>query len=73
MLKVPSAIRCLDLSSSRHKLAVVDEHNTLLVYDVSTKELMFQVSEMVRKCLQYADISSLMYRIYSCVGRTLFI
>ncbi|XP_076048143.1 intraflagellar transport protein Oseg1 [Oratosquilla oratoria] len=42
MLKIPSAIRCLDLSSSRHKLAVVDEHNTLLMYDVNTKELMFQ-------------------------------
>lgn len=43
MLKVPSAIRCLDLSSSRLKLAVVDEHSTLLVYDIKSAELLFQV------------------------------
>ncbi|XP_047473268.1 intraflagellar transport protein 122 homolog [Penaeus chinensis] len=42
LLKVPAAIRCLDLSSSRNKLAVVDEHNTLLVYEVKTSELLFQ-------------------------------
>ncbi|XP_050737940.1 intraflagellar transport protein 122 homolog [Eriocheir sinensis] len=42
LLKVPSAIRCLDLSSSRQKLAVVDEHSTLLVYDVKTLEMAFQ-------------------------------
>lgn len=42
LLKVPAAIRCLDLSSSRNKLAIVDEHNTCLVYDVKTKELLFQ-------------------------------
>ncbi|MPC67620.1 Intraflagellar transport protein 122 [Portunus trituberculatus] len=42
LLKVPSAIRCLDLSSSRQKLAVVDEHSTLLVYDVKTSEMLFQ-------------------------------
>ena len=43
LLKVPSAIRCLDLSSSRQRLAVVDEHSTLLVYDVKTSELLFEV------------------------------
>ncbi|KAK3882424.1 hypothetical protein Pcinc_013198 [Petrolisthes cinctipes] len=42
LLKVPSAIRCLDLSSSRRKLAVVDEHSTLLVYDVKSSELLYQ-------------------------------
>uniref|UniRef100_T1IRE0 Intraflagellar transport protein 122 homolog n=1 Tax=Strigamia maritima TaxID=126957 RepID=T1IRE0_STRMM len=42
VLKVPSAIRCLDLNCSRKKLAVVDEHNTCLVYDVNSKELLYQ-------------------------------
>ncbi|XP_045581276.1 intraflagellar transport protein 122 homolog [Procambarus clarkii] len=42
LLKVPAAIRCLDLSSSRNKLAVVDEHSTLLVYSVNNSELLFQ-------------------------------
>jgi hypothetical protein len=30
--------------SSRTKLAVVDEHNTCLVYDINTKDLLFQVT-----------------------------
>lgn len=43
ILKVSSAIRCLDLSASRKKLAVVDENNQCLVYDIQKKELLFQV------------------------------
>lgn len=43
LLKVSSAIRCLDLSASKKKLAVVDENNQCLVYDVQKKELLFQV------------------------------
>ena len=31
------------MSASRLKLAVVDEHNTCLVYDVNSKDLLFQV------------------------------
>ena len=31
ILKISSAIRCLDLSASRRKLAVVDEHSTCQV------------------------------------------
>ena len=51
MLKVPAAIRCLDLSASRQKLAVVDEHNNLLVYEVLSGHLMFQVSDSnARNC-----------------------
>ncbi|XP_066284975.1 intraflagellar transport protein 122 homolog [Branchiostoma lanceolatum] len=42
LLKQNTSIRCLDMSSSRNKLAVVDENNTCLVYDVNTKELLFQ-------------------------------
>lgn len=42
LLKQNTSVRCLDLSSSRSKLAVVDEHNTCLVYDLGTKDLLFQ-------------------------------
>ncbi|XP_069671472.1 intraflagellar transport protein 122 homolog [Periplaneta americana] len=42
LLKVSSAIRCLDLSASRKKLAVVDENNQCLVYDLQKKDLLFQ-------------------------------
>ena len=43
LLKQNTSVRCLDMSATRTKLAVVDEHNTCLVYDVNTKELLFQV------------------------------
>uniref|UniRef100_A0A672ZMG9 Intraflagellar transport protein 122 homolog n=1 Tax=Sphaeramia orbicularis TaxID=375764 RepID=A0A672ZMG9_9TELE len=42
LLKLSTSVRCLDMSASRNKLAVVDEHNTLLVYDINNKELLFQ-------------------------------
>ncbi|XP_053480566.1 intraflagellar transport protein 122 homolog isoform X3 [Ictalurus furcatus] len=42
LLKQNTSVRCLDMSTSRSKLAVVDEHNTCLVYDIQTKELLFQ-------------------------------
>ncbi|PVD24347.1 hypothetical protein C0Q70_14828 [Pomacea canaliculata] len=42
LLKQNTSVRCLDLSASRNKLAVVDEHNTCLVYDLTTKDLLFQ-------------------------------
>ncbi|KAG2471028.1 IF122 protein, partial [Polypterus senegalus] len=42
LLKQVTSVRCLDMSASRNKLAVVDEHNTCLVYDIRTKELLFQ-------------------------------
>ena len=32
------------MSASRNKLAVVDENDTCLVYDIHTKELLFQVT-----------------------------
>eukprot|EP00735_Rhodelphis_limneticus_P013896 TRINITY_DN7858_c0_g1::TRINITY_DN7858_c0_g1_i1::g.23657::m.23657 TRINITY_DN7858_c0_g1::TRINITY_DN7858_c0_g1_i1::g.23657 ORF type:complete len:1206 (-),score=375.70,sp/A8WGF4/IF122_XENTR/55.15/0.0,WD40/PF00400.27/1e+02,WD40/PF00400.27/1.8e-10,WD40/PF00400.27/5.9e+02,WD40/PF00400.27/14,WD40/PF00400.27/0.33,WD40/PF00400.27/13,WD40/PF00400.27/0.039,WD40/PF00400.27/1.9e+02,Coatomer_WDAD/PF04053.9/43,Coatomer_WDAD/PF04053.9/56,Coatomer_WDAD/PF04053.9/70,Coatomer_WDAD/PF04053.9/0.32,Coatomer_WDAD/PF040 len=38
------SIRCLDLSASRRKLAIVDENANVTVYDVHTKELVFQDS-----------------------------
>ncbi|NWU01452.1 IF122 protein, partial [Urocynchramus pylzowi] len=45
LLKQSTAVRCLDMSASRGKLAVVDENDTCLVYDIHTKELLFQASE----------------------------
>uniref|UniRef100_A0A8C7ZEQ6 Intraflagellar transport protein 122 homolog n=1 Tax=Oryzias sinensis TaxID=183150 RepID=A0A8C7ZEQ6_9TELE len=42
LLKLSTSVRCLDMSAYRKKLAVVDEHNTLLVYDINSKELLFQ-------------------------------
>ncbi|KAI8996741.1 hypothetical protein BC832DRAFT_598279 [Gaertneriomyces semiglobifer] len=42
LIKQTASIRCLDLSLTRRKLAVVDENNTCLVYDVKTKQLLYQ-------------------------------
>ncbi|XP_032827224.2 intraflagellar transport protein 122 homolog [Petromyzon marinus] len=42
LLKQATSVRCLDMSTSRNKLAVVDEHNVCLVYDLRTRELLFQ-------------------------------
>ncbi|PRP80717.1 hypothetical protein PROFUN_11590 [Planoprotostelium fungivorum] len=42
LIKQKSSVRCLDLSCSRMKLAVVDENNNCLVYNLATKELLFQ-------------------------------
>ncbi|XP_057296410.1 intraflagellar transport protein 122 homolog [Hydractinia symbiolongicarpus] len=42
LLKQQTSVRCLDMSCSRKKLAVVDENNTVLVYSLETKELLFQ-------------------------------
>jgi len=42
LIKQATAVRCLDLSCRRKKLAVVDETSNLLVYDVDTQALMYQ-------------------------------
>eukprot|EP00466_Bigelowiella_natans_P012811 jgi/Bigna1/68700/fgenesh1_pg.6_\ len=38
----PHPIRCLDLSCSRNKLALVDEKSRVYVYDMKTKEVLFE-------------------------------
>lgn len=43
LVKHESSVRCLDLSSSRNKLAVVDENANVLVYNLITKERVFEV------------------------------
>lgn len=42
LIKHQTSIRCLDLSATRAKLAIVDENTSVLVYDVKSKELLFQ-------------------------------
>eukprot|EP00879_Flechtneria_rotunda_P020074 GHRR01021110.1.p1 GENE.GHRR01021110.1~~GHRR01021110.1.p1 ORF type:complete len:1138 (+),score=467.94 GHRR01021110.1:213-3626(+) len=42
LIKHSSGIRCLDLGSTRRKLALVDETNTVVVYDLHTKEVLFE-------------------------------
>ncbi|XP_013786897.1 intraflagellar transport protein 122 homolog [Limulus polyphemus] len=42
VLKIASAVRCLDLSATRKNLAVVDDTGICLVYDINTKELLYQ-------------------------------
>lgn len=37
LIKHTSSVRCLDLSASRTKLAVVDENANVLVYNLITK------------------------------------
>ncbi|XP_067933831.1 intraflagellar transport protein 122 homolog isoform X2 [Watersipora subatra] len=42
LLKQNTSVRCLDISASRTKLAVVDEHSMCQVYDIASKELIYQ-------------------------------
>jgi len=43
MLKLNTSLRCIDINANRQKLAVVDEFGTCLVYNIRTKELLYQV------------------------------
>lgn len=43
LLTVNAAIRCLDLSSEREKIAVVDDNGLCQVFNVNTGDLLFQV------------------------------
>ena len=42
LLSINAAIRCLDLSASRQRIAIVDEHSTCQVYDLRTAELLYR-------------------------------
>ena len=42
VLKHSLPIRCLDMSSKRKKIAIVDDESMCLVFDVKTKELLYQ-------------------------------
>lgn len=43
VIKLPSPIRCLDISMLRKKLAIVDDKGQCSVYDIKTKQLLYQV------------------------------
>jgi intraflagellar transport protein 122 len=43
LVKHTASVRCLDLSATRNKLAVVDENAAVLVYNLITKEKVFEV------------------------------
>jgi len=45
LVKLNVPIRCLDLSPSRTKLAVVDDNSNCLVYEIKTKELLWSESD----------------------------
>lgn len=42
LIRQRTSVRCLDLSASRKKLAVVDENASCLVYDLASQEMLFQ-------------------------------
>lgn len=41
LIKIKDPVRCLDLSRSKEKLAVVDENSTCLVYDLPSRKLLY--------------------------------
>lgn len=50
LLKVGAAIRCLDLNSTRHRLAIVDENSDLLVYTLPDGALQYRVRGFETGC-----------------------
>lgn len=42
LVKQTTPIRVVDMSADKNKLAVVDDYNSLFVYDVNSKQLLFQ-------------------------------
>ncbi|XP_074605343.1 intraflagellar transport protein Oseg1 [Brevipalpus obovatus] len=42
VVKIQNSVRCLDVSMSRKKIAVVDEKSNLYVHDLQSKELLYQ-------------------------------
>lgn len=50
VLKITYAIRCLDISILRTKLAIVDDKGVCSVYDIRTKQLLYQVCSESSVC-----------------------
>merc|ERR1739838_305644 len=42
LLKINNPVRCLDLSMSRSKLAIINDKSTCLVFNINSKELLFE-------------------------------
>ena len=53
LIKHRAAVRCLDLSSSKQRLAVVDENSKVFVYDLITKEVVFEEVCLETPCYYY--------------------
>ncbi len=57
IIKISNPVRCLDISLLRRKLAVVDDKGMCSVYDIRTKQLLYQViitiieNNCFKKCL----------------------
>ena len=47
LAKQTGVIHCVDMNADRTKVAIIDDTTTLYVYNVRTKELLFQVNEIV--------------------------
>lgn len=46
LIKIPSAVRCVDLSCDKTRLAVVDDHLNLYVYKVESKDVLYQETKV---------------------------
>ena len=44
LMKQSTAVRCVDLSANREKLAVVDDYSNLFVYDIKTQQQLYKES-----------------------------
>lgn len=44
VIRLSHSIRCIDLNSKHQKIAVIDEKNKCFIYDLPTKQQLFEVS-----------------------------
>jgi intraflagellar transport protein 122 len=51
--KQTSMITCVDMNVNRTKIAIIDETSTLYVYNIQTKELLYQVMSINRIVIQF--------------------
>jgi intraflagellar transport protein 122 len=42
LIKQTTSVSIVDISADRQKLAVIDDHKSMFVYDLKTQELLFQ-------------------------------
>ena len=46
LIKIPSPVRCVDISCDKTRLAVVDDHLNLFVYKIESKDVIFQDTQV---------------------------
>lgn len=69
LVKISSSIRCIDLSLDKKRLAVVDEHLNMFVYNLETKDILFQDTKVtsvawnseLEDVLAYSNESNMLY------------